>query len=59
MGEHKIKNVMERQAFKESEKQADANISRIFNPENAYQRKQKGVISQSDADKVKKDNGKK
>jgi len=48
MGEKEIKNIMERKkedvAFKQIEKQADENISKIFNPENAYKRKQKEIL---------------
>lgn len=45
MGENNFKKAMERQTFRESEKQADVNISKIFNPENAYKRKQKEILN--------------
>ena len=49
MGENNFKNTMERKreaiAFKQVQKQADENISKIFNPENAYQRQQKAIIA--------------
>ena len=44
MGKKNFKNTMEKRQFKELEKQADKNISKIFNPEDAYQRKQKEIL---------------
>jgi len=54
--EKEFKNTMCRKKeavnFRQVEKQADANISKIFNPENAYQRQQKAILASIFGDEI-------